>query len=205
MNDIESEAMSIKLVMIGNASVGKTSLVTSWIDKRHDDNVKNTIGCINQTKYVFVQNEKVKVVIWDTAGQEKFSSLIPSYIKGADVIVLTTAINDKNSFVQIGTWLDMIRENIPSEVPIVVAINKIDLNGEYTDSIQNLEEKIRNEHGLDVIYNVSALTGDFVDNMFQNACFRGYKYSTNPKKMTPEKISLEDATNTEADTKKSCC
>ena len=79
---------SIKIVVMGDVAVGKTSLVTKTVHDIFEENQKSTIGASFSAKIVVVQGDEVKLNIWDTAGQEKYRSMVPLYYKDADAAVL---------------------------------------------------------------------------------------------------------------------
>ena len=121
----------IKILLVGDSGVGKTSVLSRFIDPEADlENVSTTIGVDFKLKYVTSKrtNETVKLTVWDTAGQERFRTLTSSYYRGAQGVVFVYDICSRESFDSIeNVWqkeVDMY-STIPDAIKIVVG-NKID-------------------------------------------------------------------------------
>lgn len=84
-----------KIVFIGDISVGKTSIIARFIENKFRDNYDPSIGVDFASKTIRFRGKYVKMQMWDTAGQEKYKGLIPSYIKGSSVIFLVYDITSK--------------------------------------------------------------------------------------------------------------
>ncbi len=117
----------IKIVIMGEASVGKTNLLTRYIWDRFDDCQKPTIGMDFLSKDLVVDNCNIKVQFWDTAGQEKYRSLASSYYKIANGAILVYDVTNKDSFDRINRWLEEIRNNTSKDIKIMLIGNKNDL------------------------------------------------------------------------------
>ncbi|KAG0170412.1 Ras- protein Rab-7 [Apophysomyces sp. BC1021] len=125
----------LKVVLIGDGGVGKTSLRNQFIHKRFTNTYKATIGADFITKEVLLDDgKKVMMQIWDTAGQERFQSLGVAYYRGADACVLVYDVNNFMSFQHLGRWHDdfLKQSSLPPEeaehFPILMIGNKIDIN-----------------------------------------------------------------------------
>lgn len=116
-----------KLVILGDSSVGKTSIMTQFAYQHFNMEYNATIGIDFSIKQVTTENRSVKLQIWDTAGQERFFSLIPSYIREADVALIVYAIDNPQSFERVERWLDIIHQYIQTPIMLVLVANKIDL------------------------------------------------------------------------------
>lgn len=98
-----------KNVLIGNSGVGKTSLMNWIVDDKFDSNYLATIAVDFKSKNTIFEGHKVKMDIWDTAGQEKFRSLCSTHYKGADSIICVFDMSDPKSFNDLlGDWIDEI-------------------------------------------------------------------------------------------------
>lgn len=160
----------VKVAFIGDSGVGKTSLIKRRIDNTFDDEDTNpTIGasCLQITENVSGQN--VDLVLWDTAGQEKYKALSPLYIKNSFAIVFVYAINDENSFKSIKKWYDIAMDSLDSIDPYFILVaNKNDLEDKKVT-----DEEGRNkaeEFKMDFL-SVSARTSDAVNSIFENIAF----------------------------------
>lgn len=79
------------------------------------------------TKNVFLEDKTIRLIMWDTAGSERFKSLIPTYLKNAHAIILTFDITNKTSFLSLPNWIKEIEDKVPENVFIIVAGNKLDM------------------------------------------------------------------------------
>ena len=125
----------IKILLVGDSGVGKSSLLSRFIDPETDlEDISTTIGVDFKLKYVKLKhtNETVKLTVWDTAGQERFRTLTSSYYRGAQGIVFVYDISSKESFESVeNVWhkeVDMY-STIPDAIKIVVG-NKVDKENE---------------------------------------------------------------------------
>lgn len=112
-------------------SVGKTSLMNQYVNKRFSAAYKATIGADFLTREVVVDGRVVTMQLWDTAGQERFQSLGVAFYRGADCCVLVYDVNNPKSFETLDSWRDefLIQANPhdPDNFPFVVLGNKIDV------------------------------------------------------------------------------
>ena len=128
MSDDEEEIESCKVVLIGESGVGKTSIISQFINETFQVNMESTSGATFSSKVVTLSNKnKIKLEIWDTAGQERYRALKKMFYKDAAAAILVCDITDKNSFDQIKEyWVDQIKQNNDNIILIIVA-NKSDL------------------------------------------------------------------------------
>lgn len=115
-----------KLVFLGDQSVGKTSLITRFMYDSFDSTYQATIGIDFLSKSLVVDGNKVSLQIWDTAGTERFRSLIPNYIRDLSAAVAAYDITSIISFDNIRSWINDIRQE-KENVLIVLCGNKTDL------------------------------------------------------------------------------
>ena len=125
MSDIES----FKVVLVGESGVGKTSIITQFIDQTFQEDQQSTTGGTFSTKSVKCGNNKtLKFEIWDTAGQERYRSLTKMFYKDANAAVLVYDITRKESFEELEKyWAGQIKESSPEQIILAVAANKSDL------------------------------------------------------------------------------
>ena len=152
-----------KIVFIGNPTTGKTSLLNRICNDKFEPNYDSTIGVDFFTKTVFYNETIFKLQLWDSAGQEKYRALIPSYIRGASIIFLIYDLNHKESFEAINNWLGFVNQYTnKAQVKLVLVGNKNDLERKVkTEEGKNLAEK----EGM-LFFETSAKTGDGVIQMF---------------------------------------
>ncbi|KAL3897627.1 MAG: hypothetical protein SGPRY_013015, partial [Prymnesium sp.] len=116
-----------KLVFIGDQSVGKTSIISSFMYDTFDSHYASTIGIDFVSKSVPVDDGTVRLQLWDTAGQERFRSLIPSYIRDSHVAVVVFDITNRETFNSTNKWIEDVRAQRGNDVVIVLVGNKTDL------------------------------------------------------------------------------
>ena len=118
----------IKLLTLGNASVGKSSIILKYTDNIFDSNSLSTLGVDFKQKKIKLKNGNIiKLQIYDTAGQERFKSVSHSFIKKAEGVILMYDIGFKQSFEAIDNWFESIKENGKENLPIILVGNKCDL------------------------------------------------------------------------------
>lgn len=121
----------LKVIILGDSGVGKTSLMNQYVNKRFTSQYKATIGADFLTKEVLVDDRMVTLQIWDTAGQERFQSLGVAFYRGADCCVLVYDTTAPNTFKSLESWRDefliQASPRDPDNFPFVVIGNKIDL------------------------------------------------------------------------------
>ena len=119
----------IKLITLGNSTVGKSSFITKYIDNSFTFNYTTTLGVDFKQKKIKLKNGKdVRLRIFDTAGQERFKSVSFSFIKKADGVILIYDISDLDSFKAVDNWIKSIRETGKEKLPIILVGNKCDLS-----------------------------------------------------------------------------
>lgn len=116
-----------KVIIIGDSGVGKTNLLTKFCDGVFKDSYVATIGVDFKLKTVNFDQSKVKLQIWDTAGQERFRNITQTYYNGAAGIILAYAINNKQTFKSIGSWIKQIEGNTNENVSKILIALKADL------------------------------------------------------------------------------
>lgn len=107
--------------------MGKTNLITRFCDNQFKNSYVATIGVDFKIKKMMVNDTKIRMQIWDTAGQERFKNITQTYYKGASGIIMAYAINEKNSFNNIGRWMAQIEANAPQGVTKLLVATKCDL------------------------------------------------------------------------------
>ncbi|KAH9844995.1 putative Ras-related protein Rab7 [Teratosphaeria destructans] len=121
----------LKVIILGDSGVGKTSLMNQYVNKKFSASYKATIGADFLTKEVLVDDRLVTMQLWDTAGQERFQSLGVAFYRGADCCVLVYDVNNSKSFDTLDSWRDefLIQASPmdPESFPFVVLGNKVDV------------------------------------------------------------------------------
>ena len=118
---------SLKFLLLGDSSVGKTSLYFRYFDDFYQDSQLPTIGVDYRIKKVDYLDKKINLNIWDTAGQDRFRAITQSYYKGAHGVILLFDVTNSNTFQNVKQWLSQIKEYSPSNCELILAGNKIDI------------------------------------------------------------------------------
>ena len=116
-----------KVIVVGDTSVGKTSIVMKYHKGTYLDEHQPTVGASFITKSIETKNGKININIWDTAGQEKYRSLVPMYSRNASAAIIVFDLSDPKSFEGMKLWLDEVSQNVPDECVTVIVGNKSDL------------------------------------------------------------------------------
>ena len=122
--------IKLKFVILGESMVGKTSIINRYINNKFGDRYLCTVGIDFQEKIVNKKNKRVKLQIWDTAGEERYRNLTKNYFQQCNGIIITYDISDNNSFEQIKFWINQIAEMPDQKVSCILVGNKCDLTTE---------------------------------------------------------------------------
>ena len=125
MND--DNIYSLKITLVGESTVGKSSIIYQFINKTFLENSFATIGCDKFSKIIKIKNNKILLNLWDSAGQERFKSLSPMFLKGSNIVILVYDITNAESFEKLENyWINVVKDNTENII-LGIAGNKIDL------------------------------------------------------------------------------
>ncbi|XP_074052776.1 ras and EF-hand domain-containing protein isoform X2 [Macrotis lagotis] len=122
-----SSEKAYKIVLAGDAAVGKSSFLMRLCKNEFRGNTGATLGVDFQMKTLIVDGEPTVLQLWDTAGQERFRSIAKSYFRKADGVLLLYDVTCESSFLNVREWIDTIRDAAPETIPIMMVGNKADL------------------------------------------------------------------------------
>jgi len=117
-----------KVLVIGDSGIGKTCLLLRFCENSFTTSHLATIGIDFKMKTIDVEGKRVKVQIWDTAGQDRFKTITQTYYRGAMGIILGYAVNDRESFQNVENWMKQIKEHASEEVCKILVGNKCDMS-----------------------------------------------------------------------------
>ncbi|AJT75434.1 Vps21p [Saccharomyces cerevisiae YJM1248] len=164
---MNTSVTSIKLVLLGEAAVGKSSIVLRFVSNDFAENKEPTIGAAFLTQRVTINEHTVKFEIWDTAGQERFASLAPMYYRNAQAALVVYDVTKPQSFIKARHWVKELHEQASKDIIIALVGNKIDMlqEGGERKVAREEGEKLAEEKGL-LFFETSAKTGENVNNVF---------------------------------------
>lgn len=173
MSQHPAPATAVKLVLLGEAAVGKSSLVLRFVSNDFQENKEPTIGAAFLTQKCTIGERTIKYEIWDTAGQERFASLAPMYYRNAQAAIVVYDITKPASFIKARHWVKELHEQANRDITIALVGNKLDLvevdsaeDGETLRKVSVEEgQSLADEEGL-LFFETSAKTGNNVNEVF---------------------------------------
>ncbi len=209
----EYAEMIFKIVIIGDLTSGKTNILTQYISHKFVQDSQPTIGVEMFNKEFEINQDKVSVQIWDTAGQEKYSTLTSSYYKGAKGALVVYDITQESTFLKAEQFVKELREKSDKDVYMILVGNKIDLEE---------KRKVSKEEGKKLadklkigFFEVSAKNGTGIEDLFKNLIDHVYeKHNREFKSMASieieedeKKVQLIQVNNNNVNVKKKkkCC
>ena len=155
----------IKLCLLGDSGVGKSSLVLRFVHDRFEPHATATIGASFMSKNFKTDDHSFKYQIWDTAGQEKYKALAPMYYRGAAAAIIVYDITLESSFESVKRWVRELKQMGPQNIVIAIAGNKKDLV-DQREVATDVGKTYADEIGA-VFAECSALTAENVYELFE--------------------------------------
>ncbi|ELP91999.1 small GTPase RAB, putative [Entamoeba invadens IP1] len=169
---------AVKLCIIGDSGVGKTCISSRLVDGTFKPDEKSTIGA----SFVTTNIENSKIVIWDTAGQEKYRSMVGMYYRGASGAIIVYDITSKTTFADLDAWHTDLMKTATEDIVLCIVGNKSDMESARQVSAAEGKEFADKKNAM--FYEVSALNGKNVTELFTEIT-RKIK-SSQPQKPTPQ-------------------
>ncbi|XP_070785113.1 EF-hand calcium-binding domain-containing protein 4B [Enoplosus armatus] len=129
-----------KVVLVGNSSVGKTSLLRSFCEGRFHPSTTATVGIDYSVKTLTLDNMQVAMQLWDTAGQERYRSITKQFFRKADGVVVMYDVTVEESFKAVQPWLTNVQEAAGEGIPVLLLGNKMDMDGDREVSFKEAEQ-----------------------------------------------------------------
>ena len=220
----EETILPLKCVLLGETAVGKTALISRFVENKFSENFISTmVGCYS-SKDIFYPKFKrnVKYEIWDTAGQEKFRSINKIFYQDTSISILVFDITRKDTFQALKEyWYTEVRDNSPQDVIIAIAANKNDLY-EYEEVTD--EEAKEFAKSINAIYHqTSASKGTGINELFESigaellkpenigeferktTTYKKMAVRLNSESFNNSKLNKEEKSEVRKDIKKNCC
>ena len=161
----EEYSLIFKMILIGDSGVGKSNILSRYINNSFSEATRSTVGVELSAKVEEINNTKIKIQIWDTAGQERYKSITKTYYKGAKGALIVYDITNKESFKNVDKWINDLKESGDDDVSILIVGNKCDL--EASREVTTDEVKKKAELYKMAYCETSALKGENIDNAFR--------------------------------------
>ena len=191
--------LTLKILIVGDSSVGKTNFMTRFIENKFSEGYMTTSGIDLQTTDIQIKNKKIRIQLWDTAGQEKYKSITKNlFLKVMGAIIIYDITSEK-SYINCKMWVQMIKEECGSHMQIIIVGNKSDL----TDQRKIDEEEVMNyakEQNTQYI-ETSCKTGENIRKAVSILC---EKIMEN-KEMTDDSSFMLDNSTFLPQKKRKCC
>ena len=202
MGDEDKDIIEIKMILLGESGVGKTSIISRYVENTFEENVITSHAMTYVQKDLTIENQKIQLNIWDTVGQEKYRSLSKLFFKDTKIVILVYAITDMTSFKGLDYWSSLYKETIGDDAILGIVGNKSDLYLEQEVSQEKGEELAKQKGGF--FSEISAKeNGDQLDSYINKLVTEYLK--KNPNIMKNQKKLRLEADDDMIEIKAGCC
>ena len=153
-----------KIIFVGDAGVGKTSIINRIVDNPFNEAYEMSIGVDFMSKKLRYRGQNIKLQIWDSAGQEKYKGLIPSYVRNSSIVFVVYDISSKTTFNNVPSWISFIKSI--ENTTIILCGNKTDLTSREVQTSEG--EQFAQKEGIP-FFEVCAKTNENIKFMFYKA------------------------------------
>ena len=205
----KNDEIEFKIITLGNAGVGKTSIIERFVNDDYNPNQFSTLGISFSFKVLTINKKNIKLKLIDTGGQEKYRSISMNYFKHADVALFVFDLNNESSFESIQYWIDLFNENTNE-----TKVKSKYLIGNKNDLEQKVEQKtiddLINKNKL-LYMSTSAKTKHQIDEMFEYIGEELYDYlkkkeeKQGENKRTSSQKGIKLSNEKTKPKKKKCC
>ena len=206
MNSEQEAQIVLKLLLLGDSSVGKTSILLKYISNKFDDSSISTVGVDYMDKIIDYNKFKIKLQIWDTSGEEKFRTITKNFYRNADGLLVVFDLTKKESYDHIRSWINEAKENNDKLKTLLIG-NKLDLKDERIVAI-DVAKQFAEKNNLKYI-ETSAKDGTNINESFQaiiDLLFDGKSSEEILHEFTKQDSSLSVVNDSmEVKKKKACC
>ena len=180
-----------QLLIIGDSTVGKTSILSRFVNGIFNSNYLATVGLDSFTKDEIIDDKTVRIKIWDTAGQERYKSLTKGFFRNAEGVMLVYDVTNSETYENLKFWLQSIKNNTSpdmGEIPIILIGNKIDCEDREVKVEE--AENFWKEQGYPY-FETSAKTGENIDNTIKYLVKKVINIKEGKKDDENENIKIE--------------
>ena len=196
----------IQLLIIGDSTVGKTSILNRYTKGEFNPNYLATLGIDFFKKDEILNGKTIRIKIWDTAGEERYKSLTQGYFRNAEGIIIVYDVSNKDTFDNLKFWIQSIKTHInidKQNIPSIIIGNKIDLPEREVskDEGKNFAREEKMEY-----FETSAKSGDGIDESIKCLAYKVINKSNNNSKDKKEKnLEIKIDVNDDGKKKDKCC
>ncbi|OMJ94210.1 hypothetical protein SteCoe_2696 [Stentor coeruleus] len=158
--------MTFKIIIIGDSGVGKSCFFMQFTEGNFKEDHNVTIGVEYGARTLDIDNKKVKLELWDTAGQEAFRAITRSFYRNANGVILMYDLTRLESFDSLEDWLREVRTNSTPDITVLLLANMLDLASDEREVEADAGEKFAKDNRLDGFLEASAKTSDNVSQAF---------------------------------------
>ena len=198
----KSELETISIIMIGDTSVGKSTLMKKFISGHFSDSLAPTLGIELYKKEITIDEKKYLYRIWDTCGQERFRSLSKTYFRNSDGIMLLFDLNSPDSFENLNSWFISIKESGCEDIPLILVGTKCDLECKLSE--EDINNFVNKNKIIQNYFRCSAKENIGIDEPFIELGKLVVKITFH-KERSNSKIKIKKSKTLEDKTKKKCC
>ena len=209
-DDYNKYDLSFKMIVIGDAGVGKSCLTLKASKGNFDDTYSPTVGFEFLSFNVKIDSKVIKLQIWDTCGQEIYRSLISSFYRNASLAMMVYSIDSKESFNHIESWLKEVKLQSNPDIKVFLIGNKADL--EDSREVQlNEAKQFKEENGIHYFNEASAKNGLNAQEIFIEAAkilyeeHLQYRVRANKTNINSENTPIPVKISNKSERKQGCC
>merc|ERR1711973_374073 len=197
-------SVNFKVVLLGEGCVGKSSIVLRYVEDKFNSSHLSTMQAAFMMKKLQINDTRVNLAIWDTAGQERFHALGPIYYRDAQGAVLVYDITDEDSFQKVKVWVKELRRMVGSDISLVIAGNKVDLERKRNVEREMAEEFAASVNAIHV--HTSAKNNEGIDGLFMTLAETITKLKDKTNTNTPsQRQNIRIVDDQELKKKSGCC
>ena len=204
-DDDDDDAIEIKMILLGESGVGKTSIISRYVENTFSDDVMTSNAMTYVQKELTIDKQKIQLNIWDTVGQEKYRSLSKLFFKDTKIVILVYSITSMASFEGLAYWSNLYKETIGDDAILGVVGNKSDLYLEQEVSDEKGEEFAKENGGFFSVISAK-VNGEQLDHYIHKLVMEYLKKNPTIIK-NPKNIKLDDEENEDnvQEIKAGCC
>ena len=199
MNSDKEYEYLIKILIVGDSTVGKTNFIKKYVENKFNESYFASTGIDLITTSIKIEGKSFKIQIWDTAGQEKYRAMTKNLFLKTQGIVIIFDISNETSFINLKSWMNDIKEECSADIPMILVGNKLDLEDRRIIDKERAMEFAKNEK-LEYI-ETSSKTGENINKALSLIIEKIYQRADSNSNFS---FTLDDGT-VKKKSKKMCC